>query len=189
MTFYVIDLKRPYDSIATLPGFDVEQADDVMQHDSYYAEHCVLLTAEERKKFNSKCRDLEDKDGISEEDSRKLYESMKASFIYGKYLAGEFNPELSYSFWVTSVYDTRTTLFAIGADTVGSYDFDLSRISKKLGEKHFREYSTGKGKRFKDYSALVKFLNELGVKEIKYTKEDLIQACNDDSYYLKWLWR
>lgn len=184
MTFYVTDFKYPYDSIATLPGFSVEEAVNVIQNDSYYNEHCVPLTAEERKRFINKCKDFDGKDGITEADCRRVYESMKESFMYEKFLNGDIDSNISYSFWITSAYDTYTTVFAVGADTVGSYDFNLTRIAKKLGEKNFYNYTTGKGKRVKNFSTLVKILNENGINDFNYTKEDLIQACNEDRYFI-----
>lgn len=184
MTFYVTDFKYPYDSIATLPGFSVEEAADVIQKDSYYSEHCVPLTAEERKRFVNKCKDFDGRDGITEADSRKVYESMKESFMYEKFLNGEIDSEISYSFWVTSAYDTHTTVFAVGADTVGDYEFNLTRIAKRLGEKNFYNYVAGKGKRVKDFSTLIRVLNENGIKDVNFTKEDLIQACNEDRYLI-----
>lgn len=184
MTFYVIDFKNPYDSIATLPGFSVEEATEVIQRDSYYSEHCVPLTTDERKKFINKCKDFDNKDGITEADSRRVYESMKESFMYEKFLNGTIDSEVSYSFWITSVYDTHTTVFAVGADIVDNYDFNLTRVAKRIGEKNFYNYVVGKGKRIKDFSTLVKTLNENGIKEFNHTKEELIQACNEDKYFV-----
>lgn len=185
MTFYVINFRDPYNSVATLPGFSVDEAADVIQNNSYYREHCVPMTAKELKRFRDKCEDLYRKYGaITESDSRDIYESIKDSFMYEKFLNGEFDSEVSYSFWITSVYDTRTTIFAVGADTVGDYEFNLNRIAKRLGERYFYNYAVGKGKRVKDFSTLVRFLNENGIKEFNYTKEDLIQACNEGRYFI-----
>lgn len=184
MTFYLIDLKNPYDIVATLPGFSIEEAVDVIKKDSFYNEHCIPMTVEELKKFRNKCKDLDGRDGISESDCRKLYESMKESFMYEKFLNGETNSEVSYSFWITSVYDTHTIVFAVGADTVDNYDFNLTKVAKRIGEKNFYNYVVGKGQRIKDFSTLVKTLNENGIKEFNHTKEELIQACNEDKYFV-----
>lgn len=185
MTFHVINFRNPYDSIATLPGFSIDEAADVIQNDSYYREHCVPMTAEELKRFRNKCKELYGKYGaVTELDSRKLYESIKDSFMYEKFLNGEIDSEVSYSFWITSVYDTRTTIFAVGADTVGSYEFNLTRIAKRIGERYFYNYAVGRGKRIKDFLTLVRVLNENGIKDFNYTKEDLIQACNEDRYFI-----
>ena len=184
MTFYVIDLKYPYDNIATLPGFSVDEAAEVIQKDSYYSEHCIPMTAEELKRFRNKCKDFDGKDSITESDSKRVYESIKESFMYEKFLNRDIDSEVVYSFWITSAYDTHTTFFAVGADTVGSYEFNLTRIAKRLGEKNFYNYVAGKGKRIKDFSTLIKTLNENDIKDFNHTKEELIQACNEDRYFV-----
>lgn len=181
MTFYVVDFRHPYDTVATLPGFSVDEAADVIQRDSYYRKYCVPMTAEEFKRFRNRCKDI---DGVNEVDVREVYESMKDSFLYEKFLNGDIDSEVSYSFWITSAYDSRDTVFAIGADTVGSYDFNLNRIAKRLGERYFYNYVVGRGKRVKDFSTLVRTLNENGIRDFNYTKEDLIQACNEDKYFI-----
>ena len=184
MTFYIIDFKNLYDSVATLPNFSIDEAAGIIQRDSYYSEHCVPMTAEELKRFRNKCKDFDSKDGIAEADSRRVYELMKDSFMYEKFLKGEIDSEISYSFWITSAYDSRTTIFAVGADTVGDYEFNLTRIAKRLGEKNFYNYVAGKGKRIKNFSDLVEVLNENGIKDVNFTKEDLIKACNEDRYFI-----
>lgn len=177
MTFYVTDINDPWNSLATLPGFTIEEAAEVVQHDYSY-ENCVPMTGEERKKFVKKC------DSAPGGDYEEVYESMKDSFMYTQFLDGDIDSKISYSFWITSAYDSHTTMFAVGADTVGNYDFNLNRIAKKLGEKYFYEYAVGKGKRIKDYSTLVKTLSELGVTDVNITKEDLIDSCNKDEYFV-----
>ena len=49
--------------------------------------------------------DFDGRDGITEADSRRVYESMKESFMYEKFLNCEIDSEISYSFWVTSDND------------------------------------------------------------------------------------
>lgn len=176
MTFYVINIKHPFDSLATFPNFTLDEAADAIQHDKFFNEDCIPMTAEERKRFVTRCR--------HEDDYESIYNSMKNSFKYNQFLNGEIDSKLTYSFWITSAYDTYTTVFAVGADTVGDYEFNLTRVAKRLGEKHFNYFATSKGKRFKDFSTLVKTLDELGIKNYNFTKEDLIDACNEDKYFL-----
>lgn len=177
MTFYVTYLDDPWNSIGTLPGFTIEEAADCVEHDSSFR-GCIPMTADERRRFLAKC------DEAGEGQYRDVYEKMKDTFMYQQFLDGTIESKLSYSFWITSAYDTYTTVFAIGADTVGDYEFNLTRIAKRLGEKNFYNFVAGKGKRVKDFSTLVKMLNELGIRDVKYTKEDLIQACNEDRYFV-----
>ena len=179
MTFYVTDITDPWNSIATFPGFSLEEAAEAIE--SGYDDNCIPMTSEERKKFLRECNKFE-----SSSDYKEVYNSMKDTFLYNKFLNGSADSKISYSFWVTSAYDTHSTIFVFGADTVGSYDFNLNRIAKKLGEKHFYNYATGKGKRIKDFSTLVKILQDSGVRNVDVTKEDLINAANENSYYIRW---
>lgn len=177
MTFYIINLEDPYNDVATLPGFSIEDATDWLKNNNSFRD-CIPMTADERKRFISRC------DSVRPNEYARIYESMKESFIYNKFLDGTVESKISYSFWITSVYDTYTTIFAVGADTVGDYEFNLSRIAKRLGEKNFHVFSTSKGKRIKKFATLIKTLDELGVKKINFTEEDLINACNDERYYV-----
>jgi len=180
MTFYVIDFENPYNSIATLSGYSVEEAAKAMEEDRDFR-GCVLMTAEELNRFRKKLR-FSDRETKSER--QELYDSMKDTFIYEKFLKGDYDSKISYSFWVTSAYDSYTTIFAVGADTVGGYEFNLNRIAKRLGERYFYNYVAGRGKRVKDFSTLVRILKENGVRDINFTKEDLIEACNNDKYLI-----
>ena len=176
MTFYVIRLDNPWNSVGTLPGFSVEEAVECVKNDSTFR-NCIPMTAEERKRFISKC-------DASNGRYDEVYESMKDTFMYNQYLDGSIDSKISYSFWITSAFDTHSTVFAVGADTVGSYEFNLPRITKKIGEKYFYNYCAGKGKRIKSFATLIKTLNELGVKDVNITEEDLIEALNEDRYYI-----
>jgi hypothetical protein len=176
MTFYVMNPDDPYNSLATLPGFTIEEAVDCIQKDSSFRD-CVPMTAEERKRWNRKC------DSVESNQYRDMYESIKETLMYTQYLDGNLDlAKISYSFWITGAYDTYSGTYAFGADTVGSYEFNLPRIAKKIGSKYYNNYAIYKGQRFKDFSALCTRLNELGMKEIDFTKEDLIESCNNDSY-------
>lgn len=178
MTFYVTDINDPWNSIATLPGFTIEEAADCVENDRSFNEDCIPMTSNERKKFINECRRANDK------DCKSVYEKIKDTFMYEQFLDGSIESKISYSFWITSAFDTYSTVYAVGADTVGNYEFNLSRIAKRLGEKNFYNYVIGKGKRVKDFSTLVKILNESGIVDINFTKEDLIQMCNEDSYFI-----
>lgn len=177
MTFYVTNLDDPWNSVGTLPGFTIEEAIDCIEHDSSFKD-CIPMTSEERKRFLSKCDEVEDG------RYRDVYEKMKGTFKYQQFLDGDIESKITYSFWITSAFDYRNTVFAVGADTVGDYEFNLTRIAKGLGEKNFYDYAVGKGRRFKDFSTLVKTLKENGVRDIHFTKEDLIKACNEDKYFI-----
>lgn len=174
-TFYVTRIDDPYNSIATLPGFSLEEASNYVQK---YNGDVIPLTGEERKKLLRACNNVEPY------ECQEVYESMKDSFIYNKYMSGDADSKISYSFWITSAFDTRSTVFAVGADIAGSYEFNLNKIAKKLGDKNFYHYSTGRGKRLKNFSTLIQILKDSGVNEINFTKEDLIDACNEDRYYI-----
>ena len=177
MTFYVTRLTDPWNSVATLPGFSVEEAAECVQNDKSFR-NCIPMTAEERKRFLNKCN--VDRNSSYED----IYESMKDTFIYNQFLDGSTGSKISYSFWITSAYDLHSTVLAAGADTVGSYDFNLSRIAKRLGERYFYNFSTGKSRRVKDFSTLIRTLKDLGVRDIDITEEDLIEACNEDKYFI-----
>lgn len=177
-TFYVTDLNHPWNSLATLPNFSIEEAVDCIKNDPSFNEDCIPMTSAERKRFLKKC------DEVDEGQYKDVYEEMKDTFIYQQFLAGNMeSTTTSYSFWVTSAYDSRTTVFAVGADIVGDYQFNLSRIAKRLGETKFYNYVAGKGKRVKTFSTLVDLLNKNGVKDANLTEGDLIKACNEGRYF------
>lgn len=180
MTFYVVKITDPRYDIATLPGWPIEDAASYIESNDYLDKY-VPLTIEERKKYIHKC---DAADAQTDDDYRNVYKAMKETFLYGKYLESGDAPKIKYSFWYTDAFDTHSAVIAIGADTVGSYDFNLTRIAKRLGSKYFYNFSTGKGKRFKDFSSLMKALNERGLKDINVTQEDLIKACNEDRYFV-----
>lgn len=180
-TFYAVNPKDPYYTSATFPGFSIDEAVDCMTKDNMIAQGYVPLTPGEYKKFTTAVKKNTD-EGTS---SSEIYDSMKASFQYTKYLE---NPEvaehtISYSFWYTGAYSLRDTVVAYGADYVGDYQFNLNRIAKRLGERSFYQFSTMKGKRLKSYSQLQTALHDLGVDISTIPSEDILQQeCNDNSY-------
>ena len=122
-TFYITDLEDLWDSIATLPGFSIEEASDIVENEF---KNCIPMTADERRKFLNQLKNT----SAEESDYMNIYNSMKNTFMYEKFLNGEII-KTSYSFWITNAYDTHSTVFAVGADIVGNYEFDLNRIAKK----------------------------------------------------------
>ena len=92
--------------------------------------------------------------------------------------------KISYSFWVTGASDGHTTVYAVGADTVSAYDFNLNRIAKRLGERNFYQYYPLKGKRIQHFSSLISLLKEQNVDTSNLTEEKLIQACQEDKYFI-----
>lgn len=180
MTFYITDLDYPWNTIASFPNFTIAETVSALERDPSYDENCIPMTADERKRFMKALH----KSGETQ-SGREIYESMKHSFMYQKYLDGELvDIEPSYSFWVTGAFDTYTAVYAVGADTVGSYDFNLTRLAKKIGERSFYQFSINKGKRLRTFSELIKYLDSCGINDIDFTADDLIDACKRDRYFI-----
>lgn len=88
----------------------------------------------------------------------------------------------SFSFWVTSAFDTHSTVYAYGADYAYDHECYLDSIAKRLGQKYFHQFSVGRGQRFKSYSQLVKYLNSVGMRTMKFSEEDLIDLFYDEKF-------
>ena len=183
MTFYVYianDYFGPYaSSYMTLPGFSCEEVEAELKNEGISDESIVLTAPESKKLF----KELRESDADTLDEYLDIYNSMKSSFIYEKYLA-EGTSKISYSFWITGATDGHSSVYAVGADTVGAYDFNLTRIAKKLGERNFYNYCALKGKRMQHFSSLVSLLKERRLDIGNLTEEKLINACQEDKYFI-----
>lgn len=183
MTFYVYILDEyfgPYsNSYMTLPGFTCEDVEQVLKDEGLLDESIVLTGPESKKLFTA----LRQSDADTSEEYLEIYDSMKSSFVFEKYL-NEGASKISYSFWYTGASDGHTTIYAVGADTVGAYEFNLTKIAKKLGERNFYEYCTIKGKRVQHFSSLISMLKDNGADTSNLTEEKLIKACQEDKYFI-----
>lgn len=87
----------------------------------------------------------------------------------------------NYTFFITSVSDTRNIYYAVGC-RVGFAKPNYARIQKRMGERFFVNYYTnGIKKSFKSYDSLVKFCSSLDIKSAIPAEADLID--NADSVY------
>ena len=183
MTFYVYVIDKyfsPYDSsYMTLPGFTPEEVEEVLKKEGISDTGIALTGPEAKKLFTA----LRESGADTLDEYMQIYDSMKSSFVFEKYLSGG-GSKISYSFWVTGASDGRTTIYAVGADTVGAYDFNLTRIAKKLGERNFYQYFPLKGKRIQHFSSLISILKENRINTDNLTEEKLIKACQEDKYFI-----
>lgn len=184
MTFYLYKIPNLRDSIATLPGFTIDEAMEVIDN-QYKSSDVIPLTADEVKLLRKAIdKDPRSDDYISEEVVYDALDSLKDKFYYGKYLSGSENTKTSYSFWICGAFDTYSSVYAVGADTVGSYEFNLNSIAKKLGQRSFYEFSIYKGKRVKDVSTLLKLMQDHGYRGKDITEDQLIDLFNQDKYMI-----
>ena len=90
----------------------------------------------------------------------------------------------NYTFFITSVSDTRNTYYAVGC-RVGFAKPNYARIQKRMGERFFVNYYTnGIKKSFKSYDSLVKFCSSLNIESTIPAEADLIDNA-DSVYYLQ----
>ena len=87
----------------------------------------------------------------------------------------------NYTFFITSISDTRNTYYAVGC-RVGFAKPNYARIQKRMGERLFVNYYTnGIKKSFKSYDSLVKFCSSLNIESTIPAEADLIN--NAGSFY------
>lgn len=183
MTFYVYIIDNyfnPYSgAYMTLPGYSPEEVEDVLKDEGILDESIVLTNTEAKKFLNA----LKNSDAETSSEYLEIYDSMKDDFVFEKYLS-EGTSNISYSFWITGAYDGHTSFYAVGADTVGAYEFNLNSIAKKLGEKYFYNYVPLKGKRVQHFSSLLNMLRDNNINANNLTEEKLISACQENKYFI-----
>ena len=186
MTFYIYIIDKyfsPYsNSYMTLPGFTFDEVEQTLKSEGIF-DNSIVLTGPEAKKFFTRLRNS---DADTLDEYLEIYDSMKSSFAFEKYLA-EGTAKISYSFWITGASDGHSSVYAVGADTVGAYEFNLSQIGKKLGSKYFYDYYTLSGKRMQHFSKLITLIALLSNNSIdtsNLTEEKLIQACQEGTYFV-----
>lgn len=97
--------------------------------------------------------------------------------------ADKNDKSIDYTFFITSVSDSRYTYYAIGC-TIGFKKPNYASIQKRMGEKYFADYYTnGIKKSFKSYDSLVKFCKSLQLSSDIPTEKVLVDN-SDNVFYI-----
>ena len=166
---------------AYFPGFTLQEAVEEMESSGYLQKGYVPMTSKELNNFIHSYRYRDDENETVED----VYDRIKDKLEYTKFMndPDNYDDSIRYSFWAASAFDLRSSVTAYGADFVGDYQFNPNRIAKGLGERNFYNFSTSKGKRFKSYSSLIKFLEDAGGEHFA-TEEQLKEGAMDGEYYI-----
>ena len=183
---------NPDDTV--LVGFEiVNNVNGDYEHNYFTRTFQNLEDVEEFVKFKTYLKEPIVRLHFDQLDKRQFFTDFYA-------LKGQNKPELSprtkeeedyvpsYSFWINTVGDgtSRNHTYVIyGADEVDHYHFSPRKIADRVGGDKFRLWycTPGNGSRIKSYKTLVKRLNDYGICSPP-TEEELIEACNDDQYYI-----